>query len=429
MFKNLLLTTILLFVLFTASKADLPDTLWCKYTYPTQINCVKFTPDGIWLATGGSDGVVNSWDVATGAFIKEYSFTSQAVSDIDFSQNLIAICCSGFLRVFDFTNDSMLYNVGGKYARFSKDGNFLVTDIGQKTYGISIVDAHSWQTLKSFDIGTETSGFDISPDNKFVVRGKTWSDYSPNPDTLVSVDVYSIPDLKYETTIIKQNLLDINYLKFSDNNQYLAGALGSDGTNIWNTSDWSLFRNFSGEGPSCAFSNDNQYLILSKQFNMIGNWELKILNINNQIEVNSYTLNWLTNKYLNLNKGDCPLSISVSQDSKYICVGGGAGIYMLNAKWQPTSVPDNPIQIIQPIIFPNPTNGTATIQFNLLQPSLTNINIYDITSKLVTPIFSGLLQPGMQNFTWSVNNISSGNYFCKITTGSFTSTIQIIVNK
>jgi len=89
MFKNLLLTTILLFVLFTASKADLPDTLWCKYTYPTQINAVKFTPDGLWLATGGSNGWDIFWNVQTGDSIKNYA--CGGTKDIDFYQNLVAM--------------------------------------------------------------------------------------------------------------------------------------------------------------------------------------------------------------------------------------------------------------------------------------------------------------------------------------------------
>jgi len=40
-----------------------------------------------------------------------------------------------------------------------------------------------------------------------------------------------------------------------------------------------------------------------------------------------------------------------------------------------------------------------------------------------------LSKQGIQNFTWNINNIASGNYFCNITVGNYTSTIQIIVNK
>ena len=108
---------------------------------------------------------------------------------------------------------------------------------------------------------------------------------------------------------------------------------------------------------------------------------------------------------------------------------GGWGIYLLNAKWNPTSVPENPVQVQNSTIFPNPVNGIANIQFNLLKNGAVNINIYDPASNLIAPIFNGQLSAGIQNFQWNVLHFASGTYFCNIVAGGITTTITIIVNK
>jgi len=169
------------------------------------------------------------------------------------------------MKVYDLTTDSMLFNGMAYHVRFSKDGQYLITDYDaiNKNYGFTIYNIQNWSILNSISTGIESMSFDISPDGKFVAQGKPWSNYVPTHDTIAYLNIYSLPDLKFIKTLITKSFLTINCIKFSDNNQYLAGALGSDGTNIWNTSDWSLFRYFSGDAYSCAFSPDNQYIIES----------------------------------------------------------------------------------------------------------------------------------------------------------------------
>jgi WD40 repeat protein len=70
-----LVTAIILFMAFpslTKAQADEPDTLWCKFTYPNEIRVVKFSHDGKYLASGGTDGVANIWDAETGNLVKSY---------------------------------------------------------------------------------------------------------------------------------------------------------------------------------------------------------------------------------------------------------------------------------------------------------------------------------------------------------------------
>jgi hypothetical protein len=114
---------------------------------------------------------------------------------------------------------------------------------------------------------------------------------------------------------------------------------------------------------------------------------------------------------------------------KYIAVGGAFGIYMLNAKWNPTSIKENPVQITEPLIFPNPSNKTANIRFNLIKSTKVNIGIYDLNSNQIANIYDGYLEFGLQNFAWKVSIVPTCTYFARITASGATSTIKIIVSK
>ncbi|MCX6154074.1 MAG: T9SS type A sorting domain-containing protein, partial [Candidatus Kapabacteria bacterium] len=250
--------------------------------------------------------------------------------------------------------------------------------------------------------------------NKFIAKSDYWN--MNIKDSIASVQIFNFPDLTYYKTLITKSYLSISQLAFSDINQYLAGALGSDGDKIWNTSDWGLFRNFNqGEDQySFKFSKDNNFLITGG--GLIYN--VKIWNLISGNLIYTYP------------ECNIPKMIDVSPDEKYIALAHAtSGIIVYNAKWNPISVTDNPVQITNPIIFPNPTNGNANIQFNLLKPEIANIQIYDSLSNLVSSVNNGLLQQGMQNIPWNASLVASGVYFARISAAGQVSTIQIIVNK
>ncbi|GAB1371150.1 hypothetical protein MASR1M45_12120 [Candidatus Kapaibacterium sp.] len=220
-------------------------------------------------------------------------------------------------------------------------------------------------------------------------------------------------------------------LAFSPNNEYLAGAIEGGPIKIWNTSDWKLFREFGemwSNTKAIKISKDNNYVVSGPLVDLKQGALIVINDILAKATTYSYKLNYYM-EYFGHDKGDWAYCLDISNNNNKIAVGTGAGIYMLNAKWNPTSVQENPVQIIEPIVFPNPTNSTANIRFNMLNSATINIQIYDINSRLIAHIFDGFLESGNHNFEWNTAKSPSGSYFARITANGTVSSIQIIVNK
>jgi hypothetical protein len=66
--------------------------------------------------------------------------------------------------------------------------------------------------------------------------------------------------------------------------------------------------------------------------------------------------------------------------------------------------------------FPNPFNPETKIRFHLPASGNCQVTVYDITGRLVTEIFNGLLQPGAHEMNWSPSEqkVSSGIYFIRV---------------
>lgn len=82
--------------------------------------------------------------------------------------------------------------------------------------------------------------------------------------------------------------------------------------------------------------------------------------------------------------------------------------------------------------YPNPFNPQVTIQVKLDYRKYTNINIFDITGKKITELYSGWLNSGDYKFKWDIsqsNSASSGTYFVKINTDKNSQTLKLICLK
>src|SRR5262245_43005448 len=94
------------------------------------VRAVAFSPDGQWLASGGSDGRIKLWDVTSGAEIISLNGHSQSVSAVAFSRDGRLLASGGTdyeVKVWDLGVKRETHTLRGHYGwvlalTFSPDG-------------------------------------------------------------------------------------------------------------------------------------------------------------------------------------------------------------------------------------------------------------------------------------------------------------------
>ncbi|MDD2331208.1 MAG: T9SS type A sorting domain-containing protein [Candidatus Cloacimonetes bacterium] len=86
------------------------------------------------------------------------------------------------------------------------------------------------------------------------------------------------------------------------------------------------------------------------------------------------------------------------------------------------------------LAYPNPFNPRTTLAFNLPQPGLTQIEIYNLKGQKVKTLHSGYLPQGRHQLSFggtddSGRALSSGIYFARISQGKASKTIKLILMK
>ena len=84
--------------------------------------------------------------------------------------------------------------------------------------------------------------------------------------------------------------------------------------------------------------------------------------------------------------------------------------------------------------YPNPFNLETTIEFEIPFDSWVSVKIYDILGREIKTLVSGFKSAGRHKVIWDGRDeqggyISSGVYFCRMTAGSFSKTIKIVLTK
>ncbi len=79
--------------------------------------------------------------------------------------------------------------------------------------------------------------------------------------------------------------------------------------------------------------------------------------------------------------------------------------------------------------YPNPFNPRTAISFQLPVNSFVTLKVYDILGREVSVLVNEQLKPGTYEVEWDATDFSSGDYFYRITAGSFTQTNKMILMK
>ncbi|MEO6303034.1 MAG: T9SS type A sorting domain-containing protein [Bacteroidia bacterium] len=87
-------------------------------------------------------------------------------------------------------------------------------------------------------------------------------------------------------------------------------------------------------------------------------------------------------------------------------------------------------QIGSIVLAPNPTNGVTNLVIDANTASSLNVNIYDVTGKLVaTPVQNQNLTVGQNSFNINTTELNSGIYFVTLNTINGKETVKLVVSK
>ncbi|HMA77282.1 MAG TPA: PKD domain-containing protein [Candidatus Krumholzibacteriaceae bacterium] len=76
---------------------------------------------------------------------------------------------------------------------------------------------------------------------------------------------------------------------------------------------------------------------------------------------------------------------------------------------------------------PNPFNPVTTINFNLPERARVRLEIFDVQGKLVETLVNKSLDAGIHSKEWTAKNVSSGVYFYRLSTPSFTEIKKMVL--
>jgi gluconolactonase len=79
--------------------------------------------------------------------------------------------------------------------------------------------------------------------------------------------------------------------------------------------------------------------------------------------------------------------------------------------------------------YPNPCNPGTVIKFHLPKTENITLKVFDMVGHQVAMLASGMLAAGDHSRRWDTSGVSSGVYFYRLSTGSYTNTKKLVVLK
>ncbi|NQU66634.1 MAG: T9SS type A sorting domain-containing protein [Candidatus Marinimicrobia bacterium] len=117
---------------------------------------------------------------------------------------------------------------------------------------------------------------------------------------------------------------------------------------------------------------------------------------------------------------------NISPEDIQIVVGDGIGNEIQLIKSTDMSVYEaGPYRFELNKVYPNPFNPSTEIQFTIPQDGYVKLSVYNIRGQEVDVVFEGHQNPGEHSYTWNPsNNVTSGVYYIRLTSGNMVETVK-----
>ncbi len=79
--------------------------------------------------------------------------------------------------------------------------------------------------------------------------------------------------------------------------------------------------------------------------------------------------------------------------------------------------------------YPNPFNPTTVVSGQLTADSWLTLDVYDVMGRKIATLEDGRVPAGRFSFVFDARQLPSGTYFCRMTAGSFTQVIPMVLAK
>ena len=76
-------------------------------------------------------------------------------------------------------------------------------------------------------------------------------------------------------------------------------------------------------------------------------------------------------------------------------------------------------------VYPNPFNPSATVRFDVPEVSRVELQVYDVTGKLVETLLNERMTAGQHQYTWQPEELATGTYFLRLITANQTFTQKV----
>lgn len=410
-----------------------------------------------WLGEGDKNYFLagdDTFGLVNGTWVNEVFGTSSFFHDLGIAESRNDIGSSGLLNVLNAVEDDLLsgamYNAVPDGSSIMYDPeyeigftNFLdgliptddaVTFLTDASTGLAVGIYHTWEN----DSRTVFCGFDplsLNSSPEYYRFGA-----SPYGPTIMSANWFTCQmitqgDLNGDYSVDMLDIVNLVEHILDDNSYSRCDQVAADLTgdqvidlldvdallSLWEPQDHAIATNayiVSDDGIVCLQSDG---FVDALQITISHNADINIAATEGALVTDIVTNGTLTNMIIVLPDGN--ELFTTSGEFEIVKVLAVSKQNFVNVSL------DIPERFLLKAAFPNPFNAVTTIGFNVPNPSIVKIIVYNLIGQQVAQLTNGYRQPGNHFINWDAADLPSGMYLVRMTVGDYRSTQKVMLVK